>query len=81
MSGQRVAQEDDGWGMVFVVALLGLTLAALVVLTPWHLSDLSGQRKGPQSARDSVIKVVPAKDLKATVPTSGGARQFLSTSF
>jgi hypothetical protein len=28
--------------MVFLVALLGLALASLVVLTPWHMSDLNG---------------------------------------
>ena len=82
MSGQRAVEQDGGWGVVFAVALLGLTLAALVVLTPWHLSDLSGQRQGPQSAHDSVIKVhAPSEGRSTGVPATGGAEQFLTVSY
>jgi hypothetical protein len=82
MSGPRVSQQEGGWGMVFAVALLGLALAALVVLTPWHLRDLSGQRTGPQSAHDSVITVhAPSSDPNTTIPSSDGAPRFLTTSY
>jgi hypothetical protein len=56
MNGQRSLEEDAGWGMVFAVALLGLAVAALVVLTPWHLRDLPGAGDHT-SPRDTVVEV------------------------
>ena len=42
MNGGQTIGSNTGFGMVFLVALLGLALASLVVLTPWHSSDLPG---------------------------------------
>ncbi len=53
MNGRRVARQSTGWGTVVAVALLGLTLAALVVLMPWHVGDEPGARNSLSTPDDA----------------------------
>jgi len=54
MNGRRVAREQSaGWGTVVAVALLGLALAALVVLTPWEIGGAPGARDGLSSPTET----------------------------
>jgi len=57
MNGRRVARERTGWGTVVAVALLGIALAALVVLTPWRIGDPPGVRDGLSTPGDTVKQV------------------------
>ncbi|MCW2502693.1 MAG: hypothetical protein JWO79_977 [Actinomycetia bacterium] len=77
-SARQSAGQDAGWGMVFAVALLGLALAAAVILTPWHLSDVQGGSRGADSASDSVVK--EQKTDQGTFRPTGATRQFLVVS-
>lgn len=63
MNGGRAVDPGTGFGMVFLMAVLGLALASLVVLTPWHMSDLPGG--APQH---SVVEKNPAVGGKVVVP-------------
>jgi hypothetical protein len=54
MNGRRVAREQSaGWGTVVAVALLGLALAALVLLTPWQFGGAPGARDGLSSTKET----------------------------
>jgi hypothetical protein len=59
MNGPRGARESTGWGTVVAVALLGLVAAALVMLTPWHTSDLPGTSERSSRSPGIVVEVYP----------------------
>lgn len=67
MNGRRVARESTGWGMVVAVALLGIALAALVVLTPWRIGAPPTPREGLSSQHDAVSEVPQPAAKKAEV--------------
>jgi hypothetical protein len=52
MIGRRVERESAGWGTVVAVALLGLALAALVVLMPWRVGEAPVARNSLQPSSD-----------------------------
>lgn len=54
MNGQRVARQSTGWGTVVMVALLGLALAAAVVLTPWRIGEPPTAGPGNSAPNSSV---------------------------
>jgi hypothetical protein len=53
--------------MVVAVALVGIALAALVVLTPWHIGGPPAPREGLSSQRDAVSEVQHPAVQKAEV--------------
>jgi hypothetical protein len=57
MNGRRVERQSTGWGTVVAVALLGLALAALVVLMPWRIGDAPGGRDNLSAPRDVVSQL------------------------
>ena len=72
MNAQRALRQNDGWGMVFMVALLGLAVAALVVLTPWHIRDLPGGDRPSSSSRDTVVEVQSPQGAWVSPPEATG---------
>jgi hypothetical protein len=66
MNGRRVAREQSaGWGTVVLVVFLGLAIAALVVLTPWHVG-------GEQGARDRLTAPTDVRsEFRIDMPTGG----------
>jgi|RhiMetdeSRZDD1v2_1073273.scaffolds.fasta_scaffold3614817_1 hypothetical protein len=77
MNSRRDVAQSAGWGTVLAVALLGIALAALVVLMPWHVSDLPGGSKSSSSSRGTVVEVrapgltiaEPAADNRSSGPS------------
>jgi hypothetical protein len=65
MNGRRVERQSTGWGTVVAVAVLGLALAALVVLTPWRIGELPGARNSmstpPQTVSDEAGQLAVAR--------------------
>ncbi len=57
MNSRRVARESTGWGMVVAVALLGIALAALVVLTPWRIGTPPAIHDGLSTQHDPVSEL------------------------
>jgi hypothetical protein len=75
MNGRYELRQSTGWGTVVLVAVLGLVLAALVVLTPWHVSDLPGAGGGASPPRDTVVEVrAPAVGPVEAVPVADVTR-------
>lgn len=58
-SGAPGALRRREWVIVVSVAVTGLALAALAVLTPWSAAGLTGRSSTAGSVDDVVVETVP----------------------
>jgi hypothetical protein len=66
MRGSSALAQSAEWGIVVAVPLLGLAVAALVALTPWHLSDLPGGHQPP--GHQPAVEVRAPQGRHALIP-------------
>jgi len=65
-------RHGSEWLVVLVVSLGGLLVAALVALTPWSATGLTGGSTTAGSVEDVVVGVHPPSD-EPVVPVAAGA--------